>query len=120
MLGKAYIEKKKNQTKLTPMELEEKYRAINEAKYLKREEKKAKYKDVNENLPVVEIRIPNYWLDEPSNGPIRNKYIDLELPKYKDWLDRLEWLWRVSKAMHANKYPSDIYMGPVKRKIIRT
>lgn len=80
--------------------------------------KKAQYN--NTNHPVVEIFIPWVWNDEPSNKSIRGKEIDLELPHNKDWLDRLEWGWRCSQAMRAGTYPNDIYMGPVKRKIIRT
>lgn len=112
-LGEDYINKKSGQ-----VDLKEKYRIINEAKKAKKAEKKEKYG--NENLPVVEIRIPTYWGDELSNGPIRNKYIDLGLPHHQSWIDALERLWRVNKAINAGTYPKGVYEGPVKRKIIRT
>lgn len=80
--------------------------------------KKAQYENVN--IPAVEMFIPWIWNDEPSNGPIRGKEIDLELPRNQEWLDALEWGWRCSQAMRAETYPHNIYMGPVKRKIIRT
>lgn len=98
--------------------LAEKYKLINLAKEQKKAEKKEKYG--NENLPVVEIRIPMYWGNELSNGPIRNEYIDLELPHHQSWVDDLERLWRVNKAIQAGTYPEGIYKEPVKRKIIRT
>lgn len=87
--------------------------------------KKAKYAEINaeKNMKTYEVRIPMYWGDEPSNGPIRNKYIDLEEEHYKSWVDNLVRIEIISEAMR--KYGTAwIYyidnMGPYKVKVVRT
>lgn len=104
-------------------DMKAKYAAINAAKAEAKAAKTAKYAEANadRNMPVCEIRIPLCWADEPSNGPIAGKEIDLSLPENQAWLDRMEDLWRGDPAFTQNGYdPSKIYRGPCRRRIIRT
>lgn len=95
--------------------LKKKYAAANKAKEEKRRAKKEKYH--NENFPVVEMRIPTFWNDDVSNGPIRNKYIDISPgERHEDWPAALEEAWRVNTFIRTGER----YTGPVKYKIIRT
>lgn len=84
-------------------------KALKVAKEAAKAARKAQFK--NENLPVVEIKIPHVWADT-------GKEIDLD--KHSDWLDAMEYGWRINRAIHANTYPHSLYQGPVRRKIIRT
>lgn len=84
-------------------------------KEAKKAAKKAKFGEVNadQNLPVCEMRIPWKW----ESG----KDIDLDTPKGYDWVESLEYQWRVDFAITQSGYdPSKIYRGPCKRKLVRT
>jgi hypothetical protein len=113
-------------SKKTPEEianLKAKYAADNAEKEAKKAAKKDQFgkKNAEQNLPVCEISIPWCWPNEPANGPIAGKEIDLDTPFGRDWLDSLEYHWRCQPAFTQAGYdPSKIYRGPCKRRIIRT
>lgn len=113
-------------SKKTPEEiaaLKAKYGDNTAEKDAKRAEKKARFGEQNadQNMPVCEMRVPAAWLDEPSNAGIGGQEIDLELPRWQSHLDRLEWGWRNDPAYTQLGYePDRIYLGPCKRRIIRT
>lgn len=118
--------KQKFVNKKTPEEitaLKEKYAVENAAKAQAKADKKAKFAEYNadKNMPVCEIRIPWCWVDEPSNGPIAGKHINLDTLKGQAHIEALEYQWRIDFAITQAGYaPSKIYRGPCKRKIVRT
>ncbi len=96
--------------------------AANAEKEAKKAAKKDKFGDKNadQNMPVCIIGIPWVWADEPANGPIAGKEIDLDEPRVQDWIEALEYQWRVDFAITQSGYdPTKIYRGPAKRKIVR-
>lgn len=115
-----------NMSKKTPEEiaaLKAKYGDQSAEKEAAKAAKKAKFAEQNadRNMPVCEIRVPKRWVDELSNGSIAWKEIDLDLSQWLDYLDRLEWHWRTNFAYTQRGYePDKIYLGPCKRKIVRT
>lgn len=93
-------------------------------KAAKKAAKQALYGDANadKNMKTYEVRIPMYWSDEPSNGPIRNKYIDLDEERYKTWVDDLVRCQMISEAMNefGTAWRFGLYDKPYKVKLIRT
>lgn len=94
----------------------EEAKAIKAAKEAAKRAKKEKYG--NQNIPIVEVKIPWCWADEPSNKSIAGKELRQEI--VDQWIIDAERGWRVSDAIRRDAYPHDIYRGPVKLKIIRT
>jgi hypothetical protein len=90
----------------------EEARALKEAKEAAKKAKKAKYNNVN--VPVVSVGIP---YTHTHRGKVYD--IDLEKPPWDSYIAALEWGSRVDQAIRADKYPHEIYMGPVKVKITR-
>jgi hypothetical protein len=85
-------------------------------KEAKKAAKKAKFGAANEerNLPVVEVRLP--WTNSETG-----KDIDIEKAPWDSLVDRAEEHYRLDPCFtrFGNDY-SQKYMGPVKRRIIRT
>ena len=92
-------------------------------KEAKKAVKKAKFgvQNAEQNMPVCEIRVPWRWYDEPLNGRLAGKEIDIETPMWQQYIESAEYHYRMDCCYTKYGYFSELmYTGPLKRRIIRT